>query len=271
MKQERVKNICREILDKWKNGKQIRTDRLFIFLEGVVDLMRQTENETPPQEYKKLSRALDEMYQYREYEQLTAEEAFVMGSIWSGIKTEELYRARAAQQVSMNKLVRKYENYRWFLRAIYNNPGIKHKDLAAKGKRSTSELSQLTTRLREDGLFTYDRAGREKYYYLQERGVQVYDELKKVKREQRNIYVESVKAISTSNRTKEDALKGYIREEYIKEVAMSARVIPRKNPWTDNTEYSRIFWDNMLLNLSAGIAEENNEGEKIWKNQMVNY
>lgn len=272
MKQERVKNICKEILDKWKNEKMIKTDQIFVFLEGIIDLMKEGEGSAIPKEYQKLSGKLDEMYQYKEYEQMTAADAFVMGSLWSGIKIEERYRTRAAQQVSMKKLVRKYENYRWFLRAIYNNPGINQKDLAKKGKKDTSQLSQLAVRLSEDGLFTCDRVGREKYYYLQERGEQVYDELKKEKREQRNIYAKSIKAISTSNISEEYRIgKGYIREKHRESITVSPRMFQESLVWRDNYDDTSNLLNRMRKNTNIEMVGKNIESERLWENQLMNY
>ncbi len=174
---KRLENICKEILGHWKNQGKLEEEQAHIFFDGILDVIMDGEK-VPISDYRQISARVEKKWQYRELEDLSLGEAFLYGSLWGGIKIEDLYEDRVRQQESMEKLVSVYAPKQWLFRAIYYNPGIRHKDLAKKGNQSPSQLSQLMTSVEREGLITYNRVGREKYYYLQKRGDQLYKLLK---------------------------------------------------------------------------------------------
>lgn len=178
MGQTRLINICQDILSRWREKKEIDEEQSYIFMDGILDVFSNPEEETGA-DYRKVSEELNEMWQYRDFGSLSVEEVFLCGSLWGGIKMAELNRKRLRQQSTIKELSRAYANKLWFFEAISYEPGIRHKDLAQKGGQSTSQLSQFVAGVVKEGLITYNRIGREKYYYLQKRGELVYAELKK--------------------------------------------------------------------------------------------
>ena len=198
MKQKRLGNICRSILDRLNNGRQMDEDSVHIFFEGIVDKLQSMDGKEPP-EYQKLVAKMDEMWQYRQLEEISPELIFLCGGLWGGAKVLKLCRKREKQQISLDLLVRKYKSEEWIFRVLSENPGIKHKDLAEKGRVSISRLSQLTATMQREGLITYNRVGREKYYYLRPEGEKVYDRLDAAHVNMRRDYLAEIKHMSLRN------------------------------------------------------------------------
>lgn len=178
MKQTRLGNICRDILAHWYGKRRVNEEQADIFYEGILDQMDSQEKETS-QEYQELTRKLHEMWHYKDFEKMSAEEKFLCGGLWGGMKVLELSVRRRDQQQAVSELVQAYGRKTWFFEAIANHPGIRHKDLAERGKQSPSQLSQFISKAVKEGVVTYNRVGREKYYFLGKRGELVYEEIKR--------------------------------------------------------------------------------------------
>lgn len=131
--------------------------------------------------YRKLSDAICELWQYREIDKMSSEQAFLYGSIWGSIKLLRMKDEKVKKQQNMAWLVKKYLKKDKLLKYIYENPGINHKSLAEKLFIAPSQLSQQILSYEKDGLITDDRIGREKYYYLLEVGESVYQKISKEK------------------------------------------------------------------------------------------
>lgn len=177
MEQKRLRNICQDILACWSEKKELDEEQGYIFFDGILDTIS-CEEEEFGSDYEKVSTKLNEMWQYKNWGKMSVENAFLCGSLWGGLKIAELSRKRARQQKTVEKLALVYANKLWFFEAISMNPGIRHKDLALKGYQSASQLSQFVNRVTREGLITYNRVGREKYYYLQKQGELVYAAIK---------------------------------------------------------------------------------------------
>lgn len=178
MKQKRLRNICRDILAHWYGKRRVDEEQTDIFYEGILDQLDDQEKETA-KEYQELAGKLHEMWNYKDFEEMSEEEMFLCGGLLGGVKMLELAARRRDQHQAVSELVQVYEGKRWFLEAISNYPGIRHKDLAERGCQSPSQLSQFIVKAVKEGVVTYNRVGREKYYFLGKRGELVYEEIKK--------------------------------------------------------------------------------------------
>lgn len=183
MKHTRLANICRDILTRWDEKKSVDEEQVYIFCDGIVDMINDLAAESEP-DYKKVSAKLQEMWQYKDFEEMSAEEIFLCGGLWCGMQISGMSTKQRRQQKTIDELACVYESEQWFFKAIYKQPGIRHKDLAEQGDQSVSQLSQFVAKVYEEGLITYNHVGREKYYYLEKRGEMVYKAIQK-KRESR--------------------------------------------------------------------------------------
>ncbi len=173
MEKTRLQNISETIWQRIEKKKRIQEEQAYIYFDGIVDVLCGGERVTVSCEENNLSNSLSEIWSYRNLDEFSKENVFLLGSIWGAMKVEERKRERREEASDLERLIRKYHNYFWLLRAMEQEPGINHRDLAGRGKKKPSELSQLIARLEPDGLFTHNRIGREKYYYIQERGRKV--------------------------------------------------------------------------------------------------
>lgn len=200
--EKRLENICESLMELFQKEKRIDEEQVYIFLEGAVDFLNREADEHKTVKLDKLGAYLQKKWQYREIEQMTPEQAFLCGSIWGGAKLLGIKRERKETVFEFHELKKKHSVHYDLLHAISVDPGIKHKDLAGKLKKSTSHLSQYVIDVIRDGLITCSRIGREKYYYLSPLGEQVYDELKKEKLEGQKVRERITMEIWTVKRPK---------------------------------------------------------------------
>ncbi len=177
----KLRNLCQDLLQRWRKKGAMDEEQSYLFAESIFEMLSDPESE-PGEDYRKLSQRLNEVWQYRNLGGFSPEEAFLYGSLWGMVQVLETGRRRERQDREVKRLARSYRGKMRILEAIFQNPGIRHKDLAVKGGQSPSQLSQLIAAAVRDDLVTYNRVGREKYYYLQRPGRQVYEEMARQKR-----------------------------------------------------------------------------------------
>lgn len=202
MKQARLSNICRDILVRWKEKRKVDEELVYIFLDGILDMISDPEPETIP-DYKKATAKLQEMWQYKDFGEMSAEEIFLCGGLWAGAKISEMKIRRERQQKTIEELACVYESKQWFFKAISDHPGIRHKDLAERGNQSTSQLSQFVAKAAKEELITFNRVGREKYYYLGKKGEQVYEKIQRKKSSQHFVEFMSLYGFTSFNKDME--------------------------------------------------------------------
>lgn len=181
MKQTRLGNICRDILMRWREKRSVDEELVYIFFDGVLDMLHDSEKENSIPDYRKVSGRLQDIWQYKDFEKISKEEIFLYGGLWGGMQMAEINARRKKKEKSVEELICAYKSKQWFFDAIASQPGIRHKDLAERGKQSTSQLSQFVIKAAKEDLITYNRIGREKYYYLGKKGELVLERMKKRK------------------------------------------------------------------------------------------
>lgn len=172
----RLANVCSRLLKYWDSGHDFAEDDIFDFFEGIVDYIEGDRSKTYPKQFLSLSKQVRDTWYFKELDKFGRRQGFLLGSIWGATQVSKIVKQRQSEKIADNDICQKYSKgeYGWLLKAIKNNPGIRHCDLAKKRKLSASNLSQIVTKLQKDELITYSRGGREKYYYLQPRGSMVY-------------------------------------------------------------------------------------------------
>ena len=177
MEKSTIYNLSDNILKRIEDGREIRDEQILLFLEWALDVVEKKEFQNMPRSYFLLK---EKIYKYRMYdtvEELTAKQAFSYGNLWSSIRLIEIAEKRKKEEISIAVLVKKYIKNIEVFHIIKNNPGIKHKDLAEKCGKTVSELSQFFNQIAEENFFSFIRLGREKYYYLEDKGVCLLEQM----------------------------------------------------------------------------------------------
>lgn len=174
---ERVSEL---LLEKWNLKEEISEIHVNSFLSCIIENITGT-TQSIISNYRKLADTICELWQYREINRMSAEQAFLYGSIWGSIRLLSMKDKKIKKQQNIARLVKKYTKKEKVLRYIYENPGINHKRLAEKLFIAPSQLSQQILSYEKDGLISDDRIGREKYYYMLEIGESVYQTISKEK------------------------------------------------------------------------------------------
>lgn len=243
MPEIKLENLCHDILLQWSKKYGMDEEQSYLLAESIFDMLSHSERE-PGVDYQKLSEKLNETWQYRNFDGLSQEKIFLCGSLWGMIQVLESGMRREKQDREVKKLARFYKGKVWFLEAVSQNPGIRHKDLAGKGKQTPSQLSQFVAVAVRDDLVTYNRVGREKYYYLQKLGKQVYEEIiRQRSHEQKIAYRFPYKSIRKTN--EEVFVDGIVA------LGVSAYVQREKEP-IEKGSRSQIIRDIIKKNMAIG-------------------
>ena len=197
-KRSLFKNVYKNLLDSLISHTGITEEQIFKFMEELAMEETRAQSEMPP-DYRRLSFSMDEVWQYQEWKMLSAEQAFLYGSLWGSCKVFELRHQQKLAADQMKTLVPKYRSKEWMFRAIKSRPGILHKELADKGKISPSRLSQIMDDKDISFLISYRLSGREKYYYLKPGGEELLNRLKANGRNVLGSFTEPYKAIRIHN------------------------------------------------------------------------
>ena len=197
-KRSLLKNVCRILVGSMTSHKSITEDQ-------VHSLMDELAAEEPkalsdmPDDYKKLSSYIGEFWRYREWQEMTSEQAFLYGGVWGSVKPYEDGYRKVLDADWMKLLVSKYKDKYWLFYTIKSQPGILHKELAQKGRISPSRLSQIMDDKDIFFLISYRLSGREKYYFLKPQGEELLKRLKPKERKMLGSYAEPYKAIDVKN------------------------------------------------------------------------
>lgn len=249
MKRTRLQNISKVILDSIKGKKNIQEEQVSIFLDGIVDYEQGADERTIPTECQDLEHWIEETWQYRDLSAFSQESTFLLGGLWGAFAMKRIQKRRKKDEFCIEQLVTKYRDYYWFFSAIANNPGIMHKQLAARGGKTSSELSQFVARVYKEDLFSYNRVGREKYYFLQEKGEEVYRRMKESKHVVTKKREFLVKKLEENNDNYDFDLG--IRFEIVRR----ASEMQMKNIVFDNNDFKMMFFDepNGSEEISKGV------------------
>lgn len=151
--------------------KKLRQNLIFHLMDVLTENER-SPKETPDAEtYQAIQDRLEEVWQYREWESMTAEQAFLYGQLYGCVKFCSYEEKANQDQKWMNVLVSKYKKERRGLfQAISDTPGIRHKELSEKTGYKISYLSQIMNEKSMQELVECCFSGREKYYFLRPQG-----------------------------------------------------------------------------------------------------
>lgn len=173
--------ITDDISTRMASGKELTQDLIFCFMKKFIADNGSFFDAVKTKSYKVMKSMLNELWQYREWKDMSPEQAFLCGQLYGCVKLCE-YREQSRQDtVFINFLLSKYGNSKPF-RIIKENPGIRHKDLARKINISPGRLSQIMDDEDMQELFASRVLGREKHYFL---GVKGEELLRKLEEQER--------------------------------------------------------------------------------------
>lgn len=177
MEFDKIDDLSNKILRRLKNEKEIRDELISLFLEWTLNAIEKYEFLDLPRNFYLLKEKVYKSRMYDKLDELEANRVFAYGSLWSAIRLIELAEERKNDEVSIDILAKKYIKNIEIFQMIERCPGIKHKDLAEGCRKTPSELSQFFNQVGEQRFVSFIRLGREKYYYLEEKGTSLLKQM----------------------------------------------------------------------------------------------
>ena len=125
------------------SSKNLLQDQIFYFMEKLAGIGNDLDDISNIKSYIDVKRRLDEVWQYRQWRDMTAEQAFLYGQLYGCFKLFHYREKEQKNNERLDFLISKYRSKQWLFQAIDKNPGIQHKDLAVKGAITSARLSQI--------------------------------------------------------------------------------------------------------------------------------
>lgn len=172
------REIITELLYSIKDGKTISNDLVHVFIHSAMRIINEREPKQIAVEYADFSRYINAFWHREGYSKIRSKRSiFVLGEIVSCTRMLDAFLEKQKENDDLETIKNKSESYLPFLKAIKNQSGIKHKELAVKTEMSPSALSHFVVNNRHLGFFSDMVVGREKYYYLTAKGESVLKQL----------------------------------------------------------------------------------------------
>lgn len=179
------------------SGKELTQEQIFCFMKKFIANNGSFFDTIKTKSYKAMRNLLNELWQYREWKDMSSEQAFLYGQLYGCVKLCE-YREQSHQDTAwINFLLSKYADSNLFY-IVKKNPGIRHKDLAKKIGLSTGRLSQMMETEDMKELLLSWVQGREKLYFLSAKGEELYQRLEAQKRKARKAEMQRTKTENTN-------------------------------------------------------------------------
>ncbi len=169
------------------SSKNLLQDQIFYFMEKLAGIGNDLDDISNIKSYIDVKRRLDEVWQYRQWRDMTAEQAFLYGQLYGCFKLFHYREKEQKNNERLDFLISKYRSKQWLFQAIDKNPGIQHKDLAVKGAITSARLSQIMDEEDVQDLVSNRISGREKYYFLGPLGKKMVERLDNEKYDFRNM------------------------------------------------------------------------------------
>lgn len=152
-------------------GKEVPEELLYEFSEEVTRIIEGRGLEDIPDEFWKLENYVELYWRGGKfaYEEDPAR-VFQMGQLLSYTNLINIWFEKMEKDISLEEYARIYGDKYLFFKSIHDEYGITHKELASKLQMSTSALSQFVNRIKGKGFFISRAMGREKHYYLTDKG-----------------------------------------------------------------------------------------------------
>lgn len=269
-----LERIIDDISARMTSKKELTQELLFSFMKKFIADNGSFFDAGKPESYKAMRSRLNELWQYREWEEMSSEQAFLYGQLYGCVKLCE-YREQSHQNTAWFRfLLSKYADSQLFY-IIKKTPGIRHKDLAEKIGLSTGRLSQMMDEEDMKELIVSRVMGREKYYFLGAKGEELLQKLETQKREAKK---EELRKAKTENAALfESIFREKTEEPDNANILSGIGASKSKDLWENFAEKRREHYLAHLeklrrLNLNENLRTETiMEEEKEWLMEENSY
>lgn len=257
--------------------KALRQNQIFHLMNSLAQVRCSQGIPQRAEIYRNVQHRLDEIWQYREWESMSVEQAFLYGQLYGCVKLCEYEEMTARDQQWMEIFVSKYGSDRWELfHAIAESPGIRHKDLAKRIDQQISRLSQIMNEEDMQELIDHTFTGREKHYFLRPKGKEVLRKMEEERKQQdRENILQQILTICSEQNDKTTYIPRNINVVGSGSAlsVMAYNILEKKIPWemsgnlipeykvSSNQYYNQIESKSILGGRSKCRAVENNYQE----------
>lgn len=172
----REPEIFQEVIRRFYQKDEIDDEMLFWILDYMSELFVESRDDLEWQCYERLLDKLNKIWQYKMFDQITAEQSYLYGGIWGCLSMLSFIKKKKSKSQISHELAAQYgkDAKYLFLSSIYNNPGLQNRKLADMCNVTTARISQIASEALKDGLISVQEFGKEKCYFIRTLGENVY-------------------------------------------------------------------------------------------------
>lgn len=179
---------------------------------------------------------------------------FQLGQLLSYMNMIRQHFERIDEDISLEEYANTYRDKYLFFKSIHDRAGITHKDLAKLVHTSISSMSQFVSKIAGTGFIVTRVMGREKHYYLTDKGETLLDLLEERKTLHGHKYTKLLGALTNLNTVVSN-------DAFLKVVIGNKNGTLTKNVYATNKSEDNIA-HMPILKLSANMKVlEGNNGE----------
>ncbi len=168
---ELIKRIFEFILNK----EVIPEDLMYEFSQDTMNFVRKKECEDLPEVFGDFQSYVELFWHSRKYNQIQNPKIiYQMGQLLAYVNMISDSVQDEEEELSLEDCANRWKNRYPVFKAVYYERGITHKKLAQLSGLSPSSLSQFLSKIRSEKVFLSRTMGREKHYYLTEKGEKIY-------------------------------------------------------------------------------------------------
>ena len=165
------------IISNYISKREIIPDEyLYEFSTEITSAIESSDTERIPDEFWQLANYVELYWRGQKYTcDDSPERIYQMGQLLSFTKMIDIWFDRIETSTSLTEYAIIMNSKYSFFKSIHDESGITHKELASRMHTSVSSLSQFVNKIQGNGFFISRPMGREKHYYLTQKGEKIYE------------------------------------------------------------------------------------------------
>ena len=253
------------ILEYVVDSREVPEELIYEFSGEVTRLIEGGDFEDISDEFWKLENYVELYWRGRKFDQeKSAIRIFQMGQLLTYTNMISRWLEKIQKEITLDEYARILSDKYLFFKSIHDEYGITHKELANKIQISISSLSQFVNRIKGNGFFISRSMGREKHYYLTDKGEKLLGIMRKENFYPERKFIKLLGALNNLNEVISD-------DFFYKRVLEKNNGFQTENVFITTYKFGRLGCESVLkISANMNVLEGNNEVE-IWDRKSKKY
>ena len=166
MQDMQLAGISEFVLNKLLLGESVSDEVVLELISEVNNCIKARLWQKIPHDFYRLSEYVISEVQFGDFKEVSTDMVLLYGKLWAVMNQAEVAEKEESLRLSIDDDAKRFKDKYKLFRAIRDDSGISHSDLARETGMSVSHLSQAVGKLDNGKYFISRQLGRRKYYYI---------------------------------------------------------------------------------------------------------